>query len=323
MSIWSTIRGHANVASGNFNAMFQDVAIPALPAAVSRLLEEINKSEPDVKRLAIILSSDPEIVSQVLRTVNSALYSPKQQIVSIQLAITLLGLQRVNSLVLAYATYKTLPEPETDLFCHQTFWTDSLLRAILAKELTARVRIGDEDLAFTAMLLADMALPVLLTHWQKYYQPVVYAWCNESGRLSDFETRDFGWNHGDAGSWILNSWGFPDDLVYMVGAHNLSAQRLQELELENTIALPLSIASLLPSVAKEDSQRRQLLWTRANNELSIQPLDWPAISATVKESFNSICQQFGVSSQPAEEVLFALAAGTDGTNFDDGPEELK
>ncbi len=309
MGIWSTISRHSAVASGNFNAMFKDSEIPPLPAAVSRLLKEINCPEPDIERLANVVSSDPEIAAKVLRTVNSSLFASSSEIVGIQHTTTMLGLRHIKSLVIAYAMRDTLPEPDGDVFDHQAFWTDSLLKAMLARELTVRTRSGDDDHAFTAMLLADMALPMLLTYWGQYYEPVVNDWGHQPGRLSDFEQKDFGWNHGDAGSWILSSWGFSDDLVHMVGAHNLPPQRLHELELHRTIALPLSIASLLPSVLKADDKRLQLLWSYGQEELSINPGDWSSICASVRDSFSAVCQQFGVTSQSVEETLGRLATG--------------
>ncbi len=48
----------------------------------------------------------------------------------------------------------------------------------------------------------------------------------------------------------MQSWDFSDELVCYIGAHNINTDALKELELDNTIALPISLASRIPSVLK-------------------------------------------------------------------------
>ncbi len=48
MGIFAKIRRHAAVAGGDFASMFKDVEIPLLPAAVTRLIAEINQPEHDI-----------------------------------------------------------------------------------------------------------------------------------------------------------------------------------------------------------------------------------------------------------------------------------
>jgi HD-like signal output (HDOD) protein len=82
IEILKKIRQHAAVARGDFTTLIKDVKIPPLPAAVNRLIAEINRSEPDIDRLAQLISSDPEIASKVIKTVNSSLYSPRVPLLS-------------------------------------------------------------------------------------------------------------------------------------------------------------------------------------------------------------------------------------------------
>ena len=101
IEILKKIRRHAAVARGDFVTLFKDVEIPPLPAAVNRLIAEINRSEPDIDRLVKLISSDPEIAARVIKTVNSSLYSPRVPVANVKRAVTLMGLAQIRSIVLA------------------------------------------------------------------------------------------------------------------------------------------------------------------------------------------------------------------------------
>ncbi len=86
---------------------------------------------------------------------------------SVKHAVTLLGLRHIRSIALAYGTMAALPKPEGHLFDQEAFWTHSLLRAILSRSLSKRMFSHQFEEAFTASLLADIALPVLLSVWRE------------------------------------------------------------------------------------------------------------------------------------------------------------
>ncbi len=292
MGIFSTLREHAAMASGSFGSLFKELSLPPLPAAVAQLLAEIQRPEPDVKKLTLLLTADPEIAAKILRTVNSALFNLKNEVMDVGFAITLLGLKRIRALVIPYAVKGAVPVPDGDLFDHEAFWTDSVLRALLARSLAKRCRPEEAEEAFAAALLADVALPVLLTSWRQYYEPVVERWTQRPGRLSGSEREDFDWDHAQAGAWILRHWGLPEPMVCLIGAHNLSPDRLRELGLADSVALPLATASLWPSVLKPDEERcRQLLRT-AEQELQLPPTAWPEIGGEIEAAFAAVFRQF-------------------------------
>ena len=143
MKVFEKIRRHAAVSSGDFAAMFKNVDIPPLPAALTQLVEEINRSEPDLSRIAKLVSSSAGLASKVVRTINSAMFSVKRPVGNVHQALVLLGLGHIRQIVLAYATMEALPKPHGDFFNDEAFWTDSLLQAILARSL-AKNRFHDQ-----------------------------------------------------------------------------------------------------------------------------------------------------------------------------------
>ncbi len=310
MGLWSTLRNHQRIANGDFGAMFADIELPPLPAAVARLLAEINAPEPDVGRLTVVITAEPKIAAQVLRTVNSAMFNLASPVSSVQQAIALLGLQRITALVLPHALHDGLPKPEGDLFDHEVFWADSLLRALIARRLTELSRCGPPDTAFTAMLIADIALPVLMTCWRDYYEPLLRDWSGETVRLAQLEEQDFGWDHGEAGAWILHNWDFPEQLVQLVGLHTRPCDELHARELADTTALPLVLASATPSVAKPDPARADRLWRQVSQELRLSAAGWGEILSATGCDFAAICRQFELTPDTAAATIEMLVAAT-------------
>ena len=307
MGIFTVIRDHAAIASGNFASMFKDVEIPPLPAAVANLLEELNKPEPNIARLETIITTEPEIAARILRTVNSSLYALKSRVLSIRHAIALLGIKQIRTLLLSYALRSAIPKPDAELFDHEAYWADTLLRSLLARSLAAKHRHGEEEEAFTAMLVADIALPVLLSTWAKYYRPIVEQWRSSELHLSEIERQDFGWDHAQAGAWILQSWSFPDEFICLAGTHNLSPEQLQELGLADTVALPIAIAALVPSILKSDPTRSARLVESVNQWLELSESSWMSVLEEVENSFTIISEQFNLSADYTKQALTSLA----------------
>jgi HD-like signal output (HDOD) protein len=308
MGLLQTLRRHAAVAGGNFAAMFREVTIPPLPAAVARLLAEIQRPEPDIARLELMLAAEPEIAARVIRTVNSAASGLRRPVHGVRQAVTLLGLERTRSLILSYAVLENLPTPAKGLFDHEAYWTDSLGRALLARLLARRSTPAQEEEAFTAALLADVALPVLLTAWREYYTPVVERWQGAPERLSELEQSDFGWDHAQAGAWILQYWDFPEALVELVAAHTRDQQSIVSAGLAHTCAPAIATAALLPSVLKPDGDRVQRLLSAGSDGLGLSAGDWAPLLEETRTAFAAVCSQFDIARSRTDALWQVLAA---------------
>ena len=303
MGFLEKIRRHAAVAKGDFAVMFKDVEIPPLPAAVNRIITEINQPEPDIEQLVKLMSSAPEIAANVIKTVNSSLFSLRAPVSDVKQAVTLLGLDQVRSIVIAFAAIDALPKPKGKLFDHTAFWTDSLVRAIMSRVFARKQFQSQTEQAFTASLLADLAIPVLLSIWSDYYEPVVSEWENSPKRLSEIERQHFGWDHAQAAAWIVQSWDFPEEMVCYLGAHNLSMEQIQEDGLADTIIVPLAISALSPSVLKPDPRRSGLVLQAAADWLSMDQAEFTACVHEIKTASLEIFELFGLPDKNASRIL--------------------
>ena len=306
MGIFQKIRRHAAIAGGDFEVMFKGIEIPPLPLALTRLISEINKKNPSLDILVRLISSETAIAAKVMQTVNSAFYGFRSPVTDVRRAVTLLGLKNIRNLALAFGTMQALPKPECDIFDHEAFWNDSLLRAHLARSFAESMIPGQSDEAFTAALLSDIAIPVLLSIWSEYYQPIVKEWLNSPKRLSQIERQHFGWDHAQAGAWIVRSWKFPDEIVCYIGAHSLSKAEITAHDLDRTIAVPLAIAAQCASVLQPDANRMNNLYECAVDQISLSDQTLSDQIAIIKDSFGEVITLFELNDRGAEALLDQL-----------------
>ncbi|OEU63165.1 MAG: hypothetical protein BA870_08615 [Desulfuromonadales bacterium C00003094] len=303
MSLFKKIRRHAAVARGDFGAMFGDVEIPPLPAAVSRLVAEVNSAEPDVERLAKLLSSSPGLAAKVIKTVNSSFYGLRVPVDNVKRAVTLMGLEQVRTLSLAFATLDALPIPATEYFNHDIFWTDSLFRATMARTL-ARKSLPDQlEQVFTVSLLADLAIPVLLDSWSDYYLPVFAERMSSGRRLADIERDHFNWDHAQAGAWILQGWGFPDELVCCLACHTLNREELIEEGLDDSPVVPVAVASLLPSISKAKHENLQPFFLAVQTWLGFEDQELAGVLEEVRLAMADVFNLFKLPDHVATDCL--------------------
>lgn len=79
--------------------VFDDRALPRLPAVVPQLLSSLKSDDASGKHLADQISRDPVLVGEVIRLANSAFYQTGTKINSLQRAVVLLGRTGLQRLI--------------------------------------------------------------------------------------------------------------------------------------------------------------------------------------------------------------------------------
>lgn len=83
--------------------------LPSLPMHTNRIVQLITDEEASPREVTEVAREDPSLVSQILKTINSAYYSLSQQISDIQYAITYLGFNQVYQIVVSNGMRKIMP----------------------------------------------------------------------------------------------------------------------------------------------------------------------------------------------------------------------
>ena len=195
--------------------------LPALPRSVIELLDVLRDDESSLEAITESLQQDPEVVSRVLRIVNSAAFGLRQGVNSVPHAIHLMGRANLNSLVLGFSVSRVLPKGGAMGFDHKKYITVAVRRAALAKEFASRIHPATQAEDFTAALLQDMAIPLLAYAKPEAYASILSDWgASEDAHLEEIETAALGWDHGEIGAAVAESWNLPASLTESIGSHH-------------------------------------------------------------------------------------------------------
>ena len=194
--------------------------LPVFSAVVMQTLEQLRDPSSTPTSIATVLAADPGLSVRVLKTVNSAAYSLRHTIVSLDKAVALLGMSAVESLILSVAVSSALPSGNVQGFESVRFWRASARRAATARALATRLHPATAAASFTAALLQDMAVPVLATERGGTYGPLLEHWHNSEDDLAALEQSEFGWNHPEVATWMCSEWALPEEMGSSVGAHH-------------------------------------------------------------------------------------------------------
>jgi len=186
--------------------------LPALPQSAIRLLELSQNPDNGPAEFAVPIEADPGLTGQVLRFVNSSYFGFSQEISSIKLAISLVGIRAIKNFALWSAVFSLMPNPKCGPFDLKSLWQDSLRRAVLARRFSRLLSLPEAEDLFAAALLQDMAIPLLAKELPGHYQDLFlrraggpFGFPLWSGRLSAGHTlRQLG-SSREAGICLLDS----------------------------------------------------------------------------------------------------------------------
>jgi EAL and modified HD-GYP domain-containing signal transduction protein len=120
---------------------------PYLKTTLLRLMSMVHSAQ-STKEIAEFISYDVGLTAKLLRFVNSAYFSPIQEIKSVEQACSMLGLKNLKNFIflLAMNDHISVENP--------ALWKRSLVRALLAKSIAERIAPGFEDAAYLVGLFS-------------------------------------------------------------------------------------------------------------------------------------------------------------------------
>ena len=226
--------------------VFHSEILPALPHTAITLLQLSQNPDTGPAEFSKPIESDPGLMGQVLKFVNSSYFGFSREIMSVQQALTLVGTRAITNFALWNAVFSVIPNPKFGPFDLKSLWQDSLRRALFARVMGRNLELQNAEDLFAAALLQDMAIPLLLKELPSEYETLIQRRASEGRRLSGLEKEMFGWDHADAAAMLAKQWNMPEQFIKLIARHT-HLEDLLNGAAENQGPACIALASLLPS----------------------------------------------------------------------------
>ena len=305
MSLLNKLVRYSQFSTGDFEKIFADFQVPPCPQVVLTLMDKLRNPDIDIEQIVSVLESDPSLASRILRIVNSALYSLPAKITSVSKAVSIMGLREIENLAIAYAMTRTVNPPEWEGFDVARYWSDSILRALFARN-SADVMGMEKDEAFSASLLQDIAVPQILSQWFELYSRVYSKWVKEGGDIHQMEKEAFSWNHCDAGAWIAKDWGLPDLFICCIGLHGAKQSEIRELGLQETPVAPVALSAGLTQAGFSEAYAAGFV--EETSEAGIKRSSLLEITEASEILVDVMASVFGVRTTETPSITESIAA---------------
>ena len=181
--------------------------LPPFPAVARQLMAVMAKPNftiPDVSRL---VRSDAVFAAEVLRLANSAILGLRYEVVSVLHAISVLGMDRLQGLVLTVAM-RDFIKGARPLGLLRLCWRHNLATALVAEALAEACSVERSD-AYTAALLHDIGRLALVSAFPGETTALLDCWSREGEEVPRAEEEALGINHREAAMVLAEKWGLP------------------------------------------------------------------------------------------------------------------
>lgn len=196
--------------------------LPPLHQAAQKALILIRNPESNINDIASIVSMDQLLTSTVLRWANSAYYGLGSHVGTVQQAVMVLGLNTVQSIILAssVASYMDRPMPGYEMERGE-LWKHAVGVATGARMLSQKFGRQVAEEAYHAGLLCDigkLAFEILLRD--------VKLELPEGQELTflELERKKFGIDHATLGAEMARRWNLPSALISAIAFHHTPQQ---------------------------------------------------------------------------------------------------
>lgn len=227
-----------------------NVALPALPLAVTRFIERSRDERATMKELATIVETDTGLTAELLRHVNSSYVGLREKAKTVHQALSVLGLRQSKLFIITKGTQAAVLARRSRLLNQACFWNSCLQKALFAREV-AKLLKTDPDVAFSGALLQDYLLPVVTNDLYEAYARFTERRTELAECVTTYEDAHFRWNHATAGACLAVRWKLPDELVCCILFHHRGLHILADPLLGRSPVAAVAISALLPDQLRQ------------------------------------------------------------------------
>lgn len=249
------------------NKSSHGITIPACPAILTQLTDELIGPRINSKKIAGLVSQDAGISAIVIRAANSPLLGNGSRISSIADAVKTLGFGFLTNLVREALLQHSINGNKASL---DRFWDNSRYTAVAGRRLASIVGQVDPNTAYTFGLFHDCGIPLLAQRYPEYKDVLREANRNTERIFTDVEEDALGTSHAIIGYYLARAWGLANPITRGILNHHDYAQ-LEDPRNINSEAHRLIAINVMAEYAASTHLRavQDAEWVRAREAVSI------------------------------------------------------
>ena len=195
-------------------------SLPPAPMLVTELLTLFQGPDRDVDQVVQLISYEPSLTAQILRTCKNVCFAGEQPPGDIFEAVSRVGFYQVYCLVVSHFGAKTKSMEGADKGVNvDELWRHSVAVAVAAS-VVAEEAGQTKAVAFTAGLLHDIGKLVFASAERESYAKLIQKAKDQGVLLSALERSALVIDHAELGGELMQRWELPPDIVATVRYHH-------------------------------------------------------------------------------------------------------
>lgn len=194
--------------------------LPSYSLAGDEVFKVIDDPDSTVEQLVKAVLRDQNLVAHILAVANSSFYGSLRRIGSIQQAIVLLGFEQIRNITMALRMFHSMNDINSRAFNYKTHIAHALMTAYGAKKMAEDLGVLNTGEVFTAGLLHDFGIPIIIRNYPKEYEEIIKIVTTEGRALVDAEEELLGTSHQEVAAFVFEHWNLPAPLIDAIANHH-------------------------------------------------------------------------------------------------------
>jgi len=236
--------------------------LPSPKGSAMAIIRLTQKDTTSIPELAHAVKVDPAFAGRIIKTANGVRPVGRRAIVSIQDALTILGVPAVRSLALGFSLLSGYRSGNCKNFDYARYWSHSLVCAVAVQAIVVKTRAAPPDEAFSIGLLARVGELALATLFPEDYSKLLEQSPGATpAQRALHERTSFVINHNELTAAMMTDWGMPR--LYAESANRFEAPddcAYEEGSRPFVLTHSLAVADLIADIClADDSVRRGMM----------------------------------------------------------------
>ncbi len=258
--------------------------LPTLPEIYVEIERNIRSDNYSIRKIAALIKKDIGISAKVIQIVNSAFFGHSVKINNIEMAVSHLGLETLQSLLLTENMFNTFTNKDVRDFGIMNLYEHSFLVSMLSKAIVKSITDDLQKInsCSIAGMLHDIGKLLLIKHKRDEYIKIFNLSKDGEHSLLVKEKEIFGYTHADIGSYLVTRWGLDKNICEAIRYHHNPHQSLCE---DHPVTTAVYMANMLSYCEADDLENSDDFNKGYLNKLDLfkHLPEWKQISQNMKE----------------------------------------